>query len=89
VAVGDAVAGALLISISGALTLLSVLSLRRYQTRAFALLSVAFFVVFLEGVGISLLALGVISSARFPLLLIAAFQVFALLLIYVATLPRG
>lgn len=88
-AVGDAVAAAILVVLSGTLLLLSVRSFRRYGSRSFVVLSGAFLLVFSEGVGISLVALDVIPSTEFPLFLIALLQALALILIYAATLPRG
>lgn len=88
-ALENAVAAALLTTFAAVLTALSVLSLRRYRTRSFAVLTVAFSLICVEGIGISLVALDVVSSSEFPLSLIAGLQAAALLLIYAATFRRG
>ncbi len=86
--VEDAVAAALLVILSGALTLLAAAAFRRYRSRSFVFLTAAFIVALVEGVVIALLVLGVIPGTGLPLSLVASIQVVMLLLIYVATFPR-
>jgi len=89
VAVEDAAAAGILLALSGTLAVLSLLSFRRYRSRSFLSLAAAFLLVFAEGIGIGLVALDVITPGNFPLFLIAILQAASLILIYVATLPRG
>ena len=87
-AVEDAVAAAVLVVLSGALSLLAASAYRRYRSRSFLLLTAAFIVALSEGVVISLLVLGIISGAGLPLVVVAGVQVAILLLIYVATFTK-
>ena len=87
-AVEDAVAAALLVILSGALSLLAAAAFRRYRNRSFVFLTAAFIVALSEGILISLLVLGVIPGTSLPLSLVASIQAVILLLIYVATFPR-
>lgn len=86
--VEDAVAAAVLVILSGALSLLAASAYRRYRNRSFLLLTAAFIVALSEGVVISLLVFGIISGAELPLVVVAGVQVVILLLIYVATFTR-
>jgi hypothetical protein len=86
--VEDAVAAALLVILSGALSLLAAAAFRRYRNRSFLFLTAAFVIALAEGAVISLLVLGVVPGTSLPLFLVAGIQVAILLLIYVATFPR-
>src|SRR2546427_13102978 len=88
-AVEDAVAAALLVTISGTLTVLAVAAFWRYRNPSFVLLTAAFLVALTEGIVISLLVLGLLPGSNMPIFLVAGGPAFVLLLIYSAPLFRG
>src|SRR3989454_12852283 len=88
-AVEDAVAAALLVTISGTLTVLAVAAFWRYRNPSFVLLTAAFLVALTEGIVISLLVLGLLPGSNMPIFLVAGGPVFVLVLIYAATFSRG
>src|SRR2546428_6784483 len=71
-AVEDAVAAALLVTISGTLTVLAVAAFWRYRNPSFVLLTAAFLVALTEGIVISLLVLGLLPGSNMPIFLVAA-----------------
>lgn len=83
--VEDAVAAALLVTLSATLVLLSASAFRRYRNWSFLLLAGGFAAILAEGAVISLLALGLASPDGLWLSVIAGVQVVALVLVYVAT----
>jgi len=87
-AVEDAIAAALLVTLSATLALLAGAAFRRYRNPSFVLLIAAFLVALAEGVVIGLLVLGVLPGARMPLFLVAGVQIAILVLIYAATFSR-
>src|SRR2546427_11995225 len=84
-AVEDAVAAALLVTISGTLTVLAVAAFWRYRNPSFVLLTAAFLVALTEGIVISLLVLGLLPGSNMPIFLVAGGPSFVLLLVYSAT----
>src|SRR2546426_6209650 len=70
-AVEDAVAAALLVTISGTLTVLAVAAFWRYRNPSFVLLTAAFLVALTEGIVISLLVLGLLPGSNMPIFLVA------------------
>ena len=87
-AVEDAVAAALLVTISATLIFLAVAAFRRYRSPSFVLLTTAFLVALAEGIVISLLVLGLLPGGGMPLFLVAGVQVVVLVLMYAATFSR-
>src|SRR3989475_12595754 len=87
-AVEDAVAAALLVTISGTLTVLAVAAFWRYRNPSFVLLTAAFLVALTEGIVISLLVLGLLPGSNMPIFLVAGGQGLGLVLIYAANFPR-
>ncbi len=87
-AVEDAVAAALLVTISGTLTLLAGAAFRRYRNPSFVLLTAAFLVALVEGIVISLLVFGLLAGSSLPLIFVAGVQVLVLVLMYAATFSR-
>src|SRR2546425_11899739 len=88
-AVEDAVAAALLVTISGTLTVLAVAAFWRYRNPSFVLLTAAFLVALTEGIVISLLVLGLLPGSNMPIFLVAGVPSFVLLLIYPDPFSRG
>src|SRR2546425_10331091 len=88
-AVEDAVAAALLVTISGTLTVLAVAAFWRYRNPSFVLLTAAFLVALTEGIVISLLVLGLLPGSNMPIFLVAGVQELVLGLISAATVSRG
>src|SRR3989442_9156409 len=88
-AVEDAVAAALLVTISGTLTVLAVAAFWRYRNPSFVLLTAAFLVALTEGIVISLLVLGLLPGSNMPIFLVAGGPVLVLLLLYPPTLSPG
>ena len=86
--VEDAVAAALLVTISGTLTLLAGAAFRRYRNPSFVLLTAAFLVALVEGIVISLLVFGLLAGSSLPLIFVAGVQVLVLVLMYAATFSR-
>src|SRR2546422_9662887 len=88
-AVEDAVAAALLVTISGTLTVLAVAAFWRYRNPSFVLLTAAFLVALTEGIVISLLVLGLLPGSNMPIFLVAGGPVLVLVLFYSAPVSRG
>src|SRR2546422_7130101 len=88
-AVEDAVAAALLVTISGTLTVLAVAAFWRYRNPSFVLLTAAFLVALTEGIVISLLVLGLLPGSNMPIFLVAGVPVFVLVPIFAAPFSRG
>src|SRR2546425_10840749 len=89
-AVEDAVAAALLVTISGTLTVLAVAAFWRYRNPSFVLLTAAFLVALTEGIVISLLVLGLLPGSNMPIFLVAGGPSLGPRLILPATfLPGG
>src|SRR2546427_6255659 len=88
-AVEDAVAAALLVTSSGALTALAVAAFWRYRNPSFVHLTAAFLVALTEGIVISLLVLGLLPGSNMPIFLVAGAQILVLVLIYPTTISRG
>jgi len=86
-AVVDAVAAALLVTLSGALLLHALRSYRRYRRGALALLGIGFGFICIGGIATSLFVLGLAFSGGFPMSLVASVQVAALVAIYAASFP--
>src|SRR2546428_11105694 len=87
-AVEDAVAAALLVTISGTLTVLAVAAFWRYRNPSFVLLTAAFLVALTEGIVISLLVLGLLPGSNMPIFLVAGGPVLGPLPLYAPPLPR-
>src|SRR2546426_10513949 len=88
-AVEDAVAAALLVTISGTLTVLAVAAFWRYRNPSFVLLTAAFLVALTEGIVISLLVLGLLPGSNMPIFLVAGAPSFVPAPIYARPLSRG
>src|SRR2546426_11519410 len=88
-AVEDAVAAALLVTISGTLTVLAVAAFWRYRNPSFVLLTAAFLVALTEGIVISLLVLGLLPGSNMPIFLVAGGQPVGPCLLSHATVSRG
>src|SRR2546422_6490157 len=88
-AVEDAVAAALLVTISGTLTVLAVAAFWRYRNPSFVLLTAAFLVALTEGIVISLLVLGLLPGSNMPIFLVAGVPGLVLVPMYAAPLSRG
>src|SRR2546427_7979854 len=88
-AVEDAVAAALLVTISGTLTVLAVAAFWRYRNPSFVLLTAAFLVALTEGIVISLLVLGLLPGSNMPIFLVAGGQIFVLLPIFATPVSPG
>src|SRR2546428_6172374 len=84
-AVEDAVAAALLVTISGTLTVLAVAAFWRYRNPSFVLLTAAFLVALTEGIVISLLVLGLLPGSNMPIFLVAGGPLFVPLLLFAPT----
>src|SRR2546422_3484813 len=88
-AVEDAVAAALLVTISGTLTVLAVAAFWRYRNPSFVLLTAAFLVALTEGIVISLLVLGLLPGSNMPIFLVAGGPSFVPLLVFSASFLRA
>src|SRR2546426_3946155 len=88
-AVEDAVAAALLVTISGTLTVLAVAAFWRYRNPSFVLLTAAFLVALTEGIVISLLVLGLLPGSNMPIFLVAGGPEFFLRPFYPPTVFPG
>src|SRR2546428_1291370 len=88
-AVEDAVAAALLVTISGTLTVLAVAAFWRYRNPSFVLLTAAFLVALTEGIVISLLVLGLLPGSNMPIFLVAGGRAFVLLPLFPAPFSPG
>src|SRR2546427_12002271 len=87
-AVEDAVAAALLVTSSGALTALAVAAFWRYRNPSFVHLTAAFLVALTEGIVISLLVLGLLPGSNMPIFLVAGAPTFGPPLSPPGALPR-
>src|SRR2546425_9082568 len=88
-AVEDAVAAALLVTISGTLTVLAVAAFWRYRNPSFVLLTPAFLVALTEGIVNSILVLGLLPGSNMPIFLVTGVPVFVLFPFYPAPFSRG
>src|SRR3989442_5275363 len=88
-AVEDAVAAALLVTISGTLTVLAVAAFWRYRNPSFVLLTAAFLVALTEGIVISLLVLGLLPGSNMPIFLVAGGPLFVPLPVSSTPVLRG
>lgn len=83
----EAILAALLLVLSGSLLWLAAAASRRYRSRSFLLLALAFGLFLAEGIALSLFAVGSGTLSDFPISILVGVQVIVLVLVYAATFP--